>query len=44
MPEIGDAIYAQLERINVYDIAIYEYAQQLFDEQAVMFSPTEQKE
>jgi len=44
MPEMGDAIYAQLERVNAYDIALYGYAQQLFDEQAVMFSPTEKKE
>eukprot|EP00979_Chaetoceros_neogracilis_P009814 scaffold2250_cov289-Chaetoceros_neogracile.AAC.5 len=41
MPEEGDAIYINLKKVNALDIALYEYANQLFEEQSAIFSTKE---
>jgi hypothetical protein len=41
MPEEGDAIYINLKKLNALDIALYEYANQLFEEQSAIFSTKE---
>jgi len=38
MPNENDSILVKIQRVNSWDIALYEYAQQLFREQGVLFS------